>query len=143
MPEARKQPTTRLAVRDRAQGRCEYCLSPDDCSSAPFTIEHIIPVGRGGPDVLESLAWACGGCNGSKGIAMDALDPETGALAALFNPRRDRWEEHFTWDINPLLIIGKSAIGRATIARLHLNRPELLMLRRLLTLAERHPPNAL
>lgn len=141
MPEARKQLAIRLAVRDRAQGRCEYCLSPDDCSPAPFTVEHIVPTKRGGLDTLESLAWACGGCNGSKGIAIEALDPETGEFAPLFHPRRDRWVEHFAWDAaDPLLLQGTSPTGRATIERLHMNRPELLVLRRLLSLAERHLP---
>lgn len=142
MPEARKQPLVRRAVRARARGRCEYCHAPDDCSPAPFVVEHIIPTLLGGLDTLESLAWACGGCNGFKGVATEALDPDTGELVPLFHPRQDRWEEHFVWSTeNPTLLLGKSKSGRATIMRLHLNRSELLTLRRLLVLAERHPEN--
>lgn len=141
MPEARKQPAIRQAVRERAAGHCEYCLSPDDCSPAPFNVEHIVPTGRGGSDTLESLAWSCGGCNGSKGVAIAGMDLVTGEFAPLFHPRKDLWEEHFNWGDDPLVLVGKSATGRATIARLHLNRPELLLLRRLLTLAQRHPPD--
>ncbi len=141
MPEARKQPSIRQAVRERAKGCCEYCLSPDDCSPAPFTVEHIEPTVRGGADTLDNMAWACGGCNGAKGIAQYVPDPVTGELAPLFHPRQDRWEDHFAWsDTNPLSLVGITATGRATVERLHLNRPELLLLRRLLTLAERHPP---
>lgn len=141
MPEARKQPAIRQAVRERAKGCCEYCLSPDDCSPAPFTVEHIEPTARGGSDTVENMAWACGGCNGSKATSQQALDPTTGEIASLFHPRNDLWTEHFTWDTNdPLLLQGTSPTGRATIERLHLNRPELLLLRRLLSLVQRHPP---
>nr|WP_309694859.1 hypothetical protein [Armatimonas sp.] len=74
-------------------------------------------------------------------IRLAVRDPETGDPAPLFHPRKDRWAEHFAWDAtDPLLLRGTSPTGRATIERLHLNRPELLMLRRLLSLAERHPP---
>lgn len=141
MPEARKQASVRRAVRERAGGHCEYCLSPDDCSSAPFTIEHIVPRVEGGLDTLENLAWACGGCNGSKGTVSSALDPETEVVVSLFHPRLDRWEDHFVWGEPVFVLLGKTAIGRATILRLNLNRAELQSLRRLLALAERHPPS--
>jgi hypothetical protein len=39
-----------------------------------------------------------------------------------------------------LLIIGRTAIGRATVAALQINRTELLNLRRVLRAAGEHPP---
>jgi len=62
-------------------------------------------------------------------------------MTALFHPRHDKWSEHFTWDDKDgLQIVGLSAVGRATIACLKLNRSERLNLRRLLQLDGRHPP---
>jgi hypothetical protein len=140
MPEARKQPAVRQAVRERAKGRCEYCLCPDDISPAPFNVEHIVPSRLLGPDTQENLAWACGGCNGSKGIAIDAEDSLTGECAPLFHPRNDIWSDHFIWGEDGQTLEGRTPTGRATISRLNLNRPELLGLRRLLTLVGLHPP---
>lgn len=140
MPEARKQPAVRQAVRERAGGRCEYCLCPDDISPAPFTVEHIVPGKLHGTDTVENLAWACGGCNGSKGIAVDAEDVVTGERVSLFHPRNDVWNDHFAWREDRQTLEGRTPTGRATISRLNLNRPELLGLRRLLSLAGLHPP---
>lgn len=39
-----------------------------------------------------------------------------------------------------LVIIGRTATGRVTVALLHLNRPELLNLRRALRAIDEHPP---
>jgi hypothetical protein len=38
-----------------------------------------------------------------------------------------------------MLIIGRTATGRATVEALHLNRPELVNLRRVLRAAGEHP----
>ena len=40
------------------------------------------------------------------------LDPESGVLVRLFNPRLDKWDEHF--ERNGVLIVGLTAVGRAT-----------------------------
>jgi hypothetical protein len=39
-----------------------------------------------------------------------------------------------------LTVTGRTATGRATAEALHMNRPELINLRRLLLLIEEHPP---
>ena len=39
----------------------------------------------------------------------------------LFNPRKDRWFEHFIWSADGYTISGITPIGRATIDRLDLN----------------------
>jgi hypothetical protein len=58
----------------------------------------------------------------------------------LFHPRQQRWSDHFTRNEGATLIIGLSPTGRATVASLHLNRPELVNLRRILAAAGEHPP---
>jgi hypothetical protein len=57
----------------------------------------------------------------------------------LFHPRKQRWQDHFTWDEHFEPIIGFTATGRATVEALQLNRPELVNLRRLLYAAGEHP----
>jgi predicted HTH transcriptional regulator len=51
-----------------------------------------------------------------------------------------RWSQHFAWTEDTMLIIGRTATGRATVEALQLNRTELLNLRRVLRVAGEHPP---
>ena len=106
MNRVRPNTNQRQTVRQRAQGRCEYCLSPQKFSNAPFAVEHINPVVQGGRTVLENLAYACLGCNGHKADKVNALDPETGAVTPLFHPRRQRWSAHFAWADSYTLVVG-------------------------------------
>jgi hypothetical protein len=52
-------------------------------------------------------------CNAHKGPNLSGLDPESGALVRLFHPRQDRWDEHFEPSNAGVLIVGRSAVGRA------------------------------
>jgi hypothetical protein len=45
-------------------------------------------------------------------------------IAKLFHPRRHDWSHRFRWD-GPVLV-GRTAIGRATIAVLQMNDPDAL-----------------
>ena len=67
---------------------------------------------------------------------------ETGRVVVLFHPRCQRWSRHFVWSEDCMLIMGRTATGRATVATLHLNRPERLNLRRVLHAVGEHPPRA-
>jgi 5-methylcytosine-specific restriction endonuclease McrA len=129
----------RRQIAQRARWRCEYCLSPAAFSTQPFEVDHIIPRTKGGPTSADNLALSCG-CNSYKGRRTHARDPRTGRAVPLFNPRRQRWQRHFTWNEGSLLIVGRTASGRATIEALQLNRPELVNLRRILRLIGEHPP---
>ena len=52
---------------------------------------------------------------------------------ALFNPRTQRWADHLQWAAqHPFAIEGLTAHGRATAARLQMNHPALVSIRRLL-----------
>jgi len=117
----------RGAVRQRAQVRCEYCHLLEIHSSLPFEVEHIIAEKHGGPTAFDNLAWSCRYCNAYKGSNIVGIDPETGEISPLFHPRRDRWGEHFRWR-GPILL-GLSPQGRATIAVLRINHPELVAVR--------------
>jgi hypothetical protein len=103
-------------------------------------VEHIHPVAHGGLTVLANLAYACIGCNGHKSDKLHAPDPETGNNVPFFHPRRQQWHEHFAWNEDYTRINGLTPTGRATIAALQLNRPELVNLRWALHLSGIHPP---
>lgn len=132
----------RRAVIARARSLCEYCLSPVSHAVSSFAIEHIIPVDRGGKTTAHNLALSCQGCNSHKYIKTEANDPLTKHPVPLFNPRRQKWLEHFAWNRDFTLMVGLTPTGRATIVALHLNRPGVVNLRRLLYRAGKHPPAA-
>ena len=140
MPIEHVSAALRRQVRARARGLCEYCCFPTRFTNAAFHCEHILPREGGGKTTFDNLAWACPWCNGHKYTKTRARDLQRGHLVPLFNPRRQLWARHFTWSEDFLLIVGHTAIGRATVAALHLNRPELLNLRRILRAAGEHPP---
>ena len=141
MPRKAVTAALRRQVRERAQGLCEYCRFPAHFTNAAFHCDHVQPRRSGGAAIFENLAWSCSWCNVYKSIKTRAHDPQTGQLVSLFNPRRQRWSRHFAWSEDTLLIVGRTAIGRATVETLQLNRPELLNLRRVLRAAGEHPPN--
>ncbi|MBI2928279.1 MAG: HNH endonuclease [Verrucomicrobia bacterium] len=140
MPEPRPSPALRQAVSERAHRLCEYCQSPEDYCPDPFCLDHVQPESRGGTTTLANLALACSGCNGRKRDRTSAVDPVTRLAVPLYNPRTDVWREHFRRDDDSLRIIGLTAMGRATVEALELNRPSLLNLRRVLKRAQKHPP---
>jgi hypothetical protein len=108
-------------VRQLAFNRCEYCHLPDGVIGLPHVLDHIIAKQHGGQFVVNNLALCCGRCNQYKGPNIASIDADTGALVPLFHPRRDDWNEHFYW-MGPRLV-GKTGIGRATIAVLSINLP--------------------
>jgi hypothetical protein len=113
-------------VRRRAGNRCEYCHLPQTAFRRPFHIEHIVARQHGGLSLPGNLALACWDCNLKKGPNLSGIDPETDRVAALFNPRKDRWEDHFAPAIGALklpgiVIYGLTPVGRATVRVLGLN----------------------
>jgi len=128
---------TRL-VWQRAKGRCEYCQMPQTADDATFEIDHIIAKKHGGRTVARNLALACYYCNSFKGPNIGGLDPWTRRLAQLFHPRRHHWKRCFRWH-GPTLV-GRTPIGRTTIAVLCLNNPEAVTLRRALIAEGVFPP---
>jgi hypothetical protein len=117
----------RELVRRRAEHSCEYCRLPEAVSFIPFEIDHIIAQKHGGATVAGNLALSCTYCNGYKGPNIAGIDPESRAIHRLFNPRNDRWDEHFSW--NGAVLVSTTPIGRATIAVLNVNAPYRVSLR--------------
>ena len=114
---------TRQFVRERAGNRCEYCGLPQSLSPmAQLQIEHIIPRKHGGGDADQNLSLACIDCNLAKSSNLAGIDPTTGETVMLFNPRTERWDEHFSW--NGTLLVGLTPVGRTTIRVLDVNDDE-------------------
>lgn len=65
--------------------------------------------------------WPVFHCNNHKGPNIAGIDDESNQVTRLFHPRRDSWDEHFRWD-GPVLV-GRTAIGRATVAVLEIDLP--------------------
>ena len=108
-------------VWQRARDRCEYGQMPQEYSDSTFEIDHIISRKHQGPTVAGNLALSCFRCNSSKGSDISGRDPRTGKLTPLFNPRRHKWNRHFRWE-GPYLV-GRTPVGRVTVAVLKINDP--------------------
>jgi hypothetical protein len=130
----------RERVRQRAGAACEYCHVPETAYDLVFPIDHAIARQHGGKTWLGNLCLSCQRCNLSKGPNIAGIDPKSRLLVSLFNPRRDRWNEHFRWR-GPRLI-GITPVGRATIRVLAINQPANILLRRVLIKAGSFPPMA-
>ena len=112
----------RTLIETRADGRCEYCRRyQEPIGEIFFEVEHIVPRAQGSLTVPENLAFACRRCNSYKSTATEAVDPETGQAVRLFHPRLDQWSDHFERSPDRLLILGRTAMGRATAMRLRFN----------------------
>jgi len=99
-------------------------------SGAQMHVEHYVPRSAGGKSDLDNLCYACAWCNSFKGDKTHALDPLTRLEVFIFNPRLQRWIEHFEWSQDGTQVIGITDIGRATVEALKMNNPFILPSRR-------------
>jgi len=114
-------------IWQRAGDACEYCKMPQAFYRTRHQIDHIIAQQHQGKTSFENLALAYFPCNNHKGPNLSGIDPVSGKMVRLFNPRRDQWKNHFRWD-GPRLV-GKTAIGRATVEVLAINHPNYVAAR--------------
>lgn len=73
----------RIEVFDRDGYRCYLCRAITDPSLSPFspaypTVDHVVPLSRGGDHSLGNVRTACLGCNSSKQDQMIKADGYTG-----------------------------------------------------------------
>ena len=111
------------AVARRAGHRCEYCRAPEAIFNFPFEVEHVRPVARGGSDDAANLALGCRACNVFKSTRETGWDDVSQSEVPLFDPRADRWDQHFQPELDTGEIQGLTSTGRATIQRLNMNDP--------------------
>jgi HNH endonuclease len=103
-------------------------------------IEHIIPKASGGNDNEENLWLSCRLCNSYKGTQTRATDPIKDRSVQLFNPRTQKWSQHFTWSEDGAYIINSTPCGRATVLALQLNNIYAMTVRQAWTTVGWHPP---
>lgn len=127
----------RAEISRRAGERCEYCLIHQDDAAFPHQVDHIVSRKHGGSSTLDNLAYACVICNRYKGSDVASIDPRSRNVVRLFDPRRDRWKEHFRLaaaQIEPI-----TNIGETTVRLLRFNAPERILERDLLQNLGRYP----
>jgi hypothetical protein len=120
----------RQTIADRAKQLCEYCLIAEAETFYGCEVDHIISLKHGGSTEPHNLAYACALCNRAKGSDIGSITA-SGELTRFFNPRTDRWSEHFRLEgasIQPLTTIGEVTahiLGFNDSARLH-EREEMI-----------------
>jgi hypothetical protein len=127
-------------IRSQAGNQCGYCRSQQQYVWGTLEIEHIIPRSLGGSNEEENLWLACRPCNGYKATQTHAIDPVTEQNVPLYNPRQQKWTEHFCWSDDGIYVLGLTACGRSTIRALQMNNSFALTVRRSWVAVGWHPP---
>lgn len=109
----------------------------EDDALLPFEVDHLTARKHGGATTEGNLAWTCFLCNRFKGTDLASIDPESGQIVRLFNPRTEDWSDHFQFE--GARIVPLSAVGRVTEYLLQFNLPESVETRRLLQESGRFP----
>lgn len=116
-------------VVTRSEGRCEYCRISIDDTYFGGEVDHIRSLKHGGTTESNNLAYACQPCNRSKGTDLGSLSSISGVLVSFFNPRTDKWEEHFKVEEDGR-ITALSEVGEVTARILGFNDLERVAERR-------------
>ena len=120
----------RRFVAARAGFRCEYCHLDEETRIRRIKWIHIISRKHGGLSDSENLAYACLRCNAWKGTDIGSLDPRTREFVSLFNPRHQRWQDHF--ELRGAVIESLTVAGEVTARLLKLNLDKRVIERKLL-----------
>lgn len=96
-----------ILLRDNCQ--CQYCGERN--SAEDLTLDHVIPISRGGKDTWHNVVTACRRCNNKKGnhyleeVGMKLLNPPTKPvfptylhLVRLMGQKRDVWRKYLFYD---------------------------------------------
>lgn len=80
--------------------RCVYCGVLLNDKNA--TIDHVIPLSRGGTNTKGNKVYACVKCNSSKAdmLLSEWYAKKFGVNLKKVN-RKEKSDDHFEWDINP------------------------------------------
>ena len=128
-----KLPFARSFKHQEPEGTpCAYCGQPTTRAPGPdkFHREHVIPRSRGGNNGPENYLPACRTCNLRKGPNLSGMDAKTQRMVRLFHPRRHTWSRHFRWQ--GAILVGRTPVGRATVAVLAINLPKRVVQRQAL-----------
>jgi hypothetical protein len=113
----------RLLVRERARHCCEYCGYPGAFAFYSHHVDHIVSEKHGGGTYEGNLALACRSCNLNKGSDIGTLIDGDRDPVRLYNPRYDRWKDHFILVDNSIQPLSKIGYGTAMLLQYnHLDR---------------------
>src|SRR5713226_125229 len=112
-------PDLRQTIADRASLLCEYCLIAEADTFYGCEVDHIISLKHDGSSEADNLAYACALCNRSKGSDVGSIS-RTGEFTRFFNPRTDRWAEHFELELAVIRTL--TVIGEVTARILEFNK---------------------
>ena len=130
----------RRLVVAQAEELCEYCLIAEEDTFFGCEADHIISEKHGGSTSEDNLALACVFCNQAKGSDVGSIHWETNAFVRFFNPRTDRWADHF--ELVDSEIKSTSPIGQVTEQILAFNSGERILERKSLQRMGRFPSAA-
>ncbi len=127
----------RNLVARRADYLCEYCLISETVRSTSHQFDHIISIKHGGNTSAENLAYACLYCNLNKGTDLGSISRQSGELTRFFNPRTDKWSDHFF--LRDARIEPLTNLGEVTVRILKLNDQDRILERQLLIYVNQYP----
>ncbi|HWP43715.1 MAG TPA: HNH endonuclease signature motif containing protein [Blastocatellia bacterium] len=130
----------RHLVAHRADYLCEYCPVHEDDTFFGCQVDHIISLKHGGSTEPDNLAYACVFCNRYKGSDIASIATTSGSLVRFFNPRIDRWSDHFR--LKGSMIEPLTEVGEATARILRFNSVERTLEREALIEVDRYPTEA-
>lgn len=127
----------RIQVKLRAFSVCEYCLIHEDDVFFSFHIDHIVSLKHGGKTSLNNLSYSCAICNREKGTDLGSI--YDGNIIRFYNPRIDKWLDHFKLEGG--LILALTPIGEVTRKIFKFNDINRIAERELLTQIQAYPSN--
>ena len=130
----------RQLVRTRAKNLCEYCLIREEDTYFGCQVDHIISEKHGGSTHEDNLAYACSYCNRNKRSDIGSIVWQTQRFCRFFNPRVDRWADHFRLD--GIRIAFLTPIGKVTSRILDFNHVDRLIEREELAALGHYPSTA-
>jgi hypothetical protein len=130
----------REQVKQTDEDQCCYCQTQEANSGIPLSFDHIVPRSKGGETTFENLCLACRACNEFKSNSTEGVNLLTGVSVVLFNPRSQKWADHFMWSEDGSKIEGITSIGRATVITLRMNHIAIVIARRRWVFSGWHPP---
>lgn len=130
----------RRQVLSDSGGECAYCHSTEALMGVTFEVDHIVPRSAGGKMRAENLCLSCPPCNRHKAARLRGQDPKSGEEVSLYHPNSQAWDTHFAWSKDGTRLVGLTAVARATVEALSINRPQIVHLRRYWVALGLHPP---
>ena len=127
----------RRLVQLRARNVCEYCLIHHSDTYLGCQIDHVISEKHGGMTLEDNLAYACTFCNRSKGSDLGSISEFTRQLVPFYNPRKQKWSDHF--QIRDTAIEAITPTGEVTARILGFNMIERQFERKELSSLGRYP----